>query len=348
MKRKKRKEFFAECGFRFCMDQQADMELYYRYWQEGFHVVLVPGRQGRALTPEQHRAVVEQVMGRFYHPQGFLADFPEGFPVYHVEVLTLLVTDQPELARQLCAQCQNMWICQPGQGRLVIYENQPGEFFGLRRKLEQELAASSDADSSMRLVEIGQLPVVTISLVLANVLVYLILELAGNPRDGMYIALCGGMYPSLLLEDHQWWRLFTAGFLHFGATHLVNNMVTLFFIGERVERVAGHIRMLLIYLLSLLGGSLLSFVMMLRTGDYAVSAGASGAVFGVIGGLLWIVLLHRGQLEDITIRRLLFMIALSVYLGFVSVGVDVWGHIGGILTGFVAAVILYHRKRQRC
>lgn len=74
-------------------------------------------------------------------------------------------------------------------------------------------------------------------------------------------------------------RVITAGFLHFGAVHLVNNMVILYCMGSRLERVTGHLKYFLIYLVSLIGAGLLSYGMMLRTGDYAVSAGASGAIF---------------------------------------------------------------------
>ena len=65
--------------------------------------------------------------------------------------------------------------------------------------------------------------------------------------------------------------------------------------------------------------------MMLRTGDYAVSAGASGAIFGVIGGFLWIVILHRGRFEQITTQGIMMMIVLTIYYGFSSAGIDNWG-----------------------
>lgn len=345
-------EILTGNGFRLRQGTPREPGIYYKYHQDGFLVVLTAEQQqGHTLTPQQHCIMVERVMGSFYHPKDFLPDFPEELPVYRVEVLTLLVADDAEQVRKLSTQCHNVWGYLPSEGRILVYENQPGEFFGLRHVLEQGLSGASAGKNSPAGIRgtggIRHLPYVTIGLIAVNVLVYLVLEFLGDTRDGAFIAYYGGMFPSFLLENHQWWRLFTAGFLHFGASHLVNNMVILFFMGERMERAVGHLKMLVIYLISLLGGSMLSFGMMLYTGDYAVSAGASGAVFGIIGGFLWVVLLHKGRMEDITTKRLLFMIVLSIYYGFSSSGIDNWGHIGGIVTGFLVSAILYHRKLQK-
>ena len=350
---------FARYGYRFCKGRPEEVGIYYKYYQEGFHVVMVIDMEhGYEMTPEQHRMMEERVMGSFYHPKGLLPDFPEGFPVYHVEVFTVLVAGQGEQVRNLCAQCRNVWAYLPQERKLLVYENQPGDFFGLRSMFEDMMygqpqtgAAASKQRGFGRIkqqvVNGRSFPYVTTMLVVMNVIVYLVMELLGDTENPMFIYLYGGIYPSLLAEEHQWWRLITAGFIHFGIEHLLNNMVILYCMGSRVERIAGHWRMLVIYLLSLLGGSLLSYYMMLFTGDYAVSAGASGAIFGLIGGFLWMVIRNKGQIDGITVRGILIMILISVYYGFSAGGIDNWGHIGGLVTGFVASIFLYHRKCQK-
>ena len=83
---------------------------------------------------------------------------------------------------------------------------------------------------------------------------------------------------------------------------------------------------------------------------YKMNASISGAEVGCqgeIGGFLWIVILHRGRFEQITTRGIMMMIVLTIYYGFSSAGIDNWGHIGGLLAGFSATVILYHRNRQK-
>ena len=356
-------------GYRYCQTNLAEAGIYYKYYQEGFHIVMaVDLSGGNRFSVQQYRSMEEHAMDLFYHPQGRLGDFPDGFPVYHVEMLTLLIGGDSEAERKLCAECRNVWVYQPQSGRLLIYENQPGDFFGLRRALEQGTGrggagetswhgagrggayASAQNTAGKRLGALWKnirTEYVTIALVAVNVITYFVLEWIGDTTNGFFMAEHGAMYPDFIRINHEWWRIITAGFLHFGAVHLVNNMVILYCMGSRLERVTGHLKYFLIYLVSLIGAGLLSYGMMLRTGDYAVSAGASGAIFGVIGGFLWIVILHRGRFEQITTRGIVMMIVLTIYYGFSSAGIDNWGHIGGLLAGFAATVILYHRNRQK-
>lgn len=344
---------FLRQGYRFCKVLPDGIGVFYKYYQEGFHVVMIINqKQGYSVIPEQLNAMEERVMDLFYHPQGRLKNFPEGFPVYHVETLILLIGGDQNVIRELCSAHQNVWVYMPIDKRLLIYENQPGDFWGLRDAIEAEGSRKDDAGNIGHLKEklknIKNLPYITASLAAVNVIVYIILEIMGDTENVLFIAAHGGMYPDFILYKHQWWRIITAAFIHFGAVHLLNNMVIFCLVGARLERAAGHIRMLLIYLLSGAGGGMFSYFMMLRTGDYAVSAGASGAVFGTIGGLLWAVIIHRGHFEGLTAKGLIFMLVLSLYYGFSTIGVDNWGHVGGMVSGFVAAIILYHRKRQNC
>ena len=241
-----------------------------------------------------------------------------------------------EWIQHLCASEEGIWAYRPGNGRLVIYENQPGDFYGLRSGLESIPQKKS-----------WELPLFTGIIAAINVIVFVVLECMGSTESAAFIAEHGGMYPDFVLEEREWWRILTAMFLHFGAAHLLNNMVIFCCVGSRLERAVGHIRFLVIYFLSGIGGGLLSLFMMVHTGDYAVSAGASGAIFGVIGGFLWAVIRHRGRLEGVTARGMMLMIALSLYYGFSTIGIDNWCHVGGIITGFVVSMILYHGKCQK-
>ena len=234
------------------------------------------------------------------------------------------------------------------QGRLIIYENQPGDFWGLKNALENCRAESKSTGSTNPGFSLKGLSYTTIAIAAINVIVYLILEILGDTQDPFYIASHGGMYPEFIQINHQWWRIFTAMFIHFGLPHLVNNMVIFCCVGSRLERAAGHFKMFVIYMLSGIGGGLLSYFMMLYSGDYAVSAGASGAVFGTIGGLIWVVIRHRGRFKGLTVKGMILMAVLSLYYGFSTIGIDNWCHVGGILTGFLAAMILYHKKVENC
>ena len=110
-----------------------------------------------------------------------------------------------------------------------------------------------------------------------------------------------------------------------------------------LEKALGHVKFTILYLIAGVGGNILSCAQMLHTKDYAVAAGASGAIFGIVGALLWIVILHRGRYESLTGKGLLFMIVITLYYGITTGGIDNWGHIGGLLMGFVMGIILYRR-----
>lgn len=186
--------------------------------------------------------------------------------------------------------------------------------------------------------------VCTIVIIAVNVIVFLYLSLYGMTEDSLYMLQHGALYVPVVLQDGEYYRLVTSMFLHFGFSHLLNNMVMLFLMGWILECETGSVKFLLIYLLSGLGGNLLYIVYAVRSGKYAVSAGASGAVFGIIGALLYIAIRNRGRIGNITGRGIAFMILCSLYYGYSSTSVNNLAHIGGLCTGFLAAVLLYRKR----
>ena len=187
----------------------------------------------------------------------------------------------------------------------------------------------------------------TIILAAINVIVFFVLSLRGMTENGMFLLEHGAMYVPKVIEDREIYRLFTSMFLHFGFQHLMNNMIILVLAGWNLEIEIGKIRFLLIYVLSGLGGNVLSAWWEVITADYAISAGASGANFGIIGALLYIAIRNHGRIGEISGRGLIFMIVISLYYGFSSGGVDNMAHIGGLLTGFVSGVLLYWKRNRK-
>ena len=186
---------------------------------------------------------------------------------------------------------------------------------------------------------------VTVLLILINTLNFLVVEFTGGSVNGQLMLECGAAYAPLILEQGQWYRMFSSMFLHFGAPHLINNMLVLFVLGQRLEPVTGKIKFFLIYIFGGLGGNMLSLFFDMYAGNTSLSAGASGAVFAVMGGMIYVIIRHRGRVADLTVRQMLIMAAFSLYFGFASEGVDNVAHIGGLLSGFLIAVILYHPRK---
>lgn len=180
-----------------------------------------------------------------------------------------------------------------------------------------------------------------ILIMLANVVVFLALTMQGMTENGGFLLEHGAMYLPYVIEEQQYYRVFTSMFLHFGFEHLMNNMVMLMVIGWNLEMEIGTIRFLIIYLLSGLGGNLMSACWSLKIGEYAISAGASGAIFGLIGALFYVALRNRGRIGNITGQGIIVLIVLSLYFGYASSGVDNMAHIGGLVSGFFLGVLLY-------
>jgi membrane associated rhomboid family serine protease len=147
-----------------------------------------------------------------------------------------------------------------------------------------------------------------------------------------------GLWPTAV-ADGAWWRLLTSGFLHFGPIHLAFNMIALWVIGRDLEQVLGRTRFLLVYLVSLLGGSGAVF---LFENENSMTAGASGAVFGLMGGLAVVLLRMRRSP-----RPALTIILLNVIISFVVPGISIFGHLGGLAFGAAVTTGLVYAPRDR-
>lgn len=178
-----------------------------------------------------------------------------------------------------------------------------------------------------------------------NVLVFFLLSLRGDTESGYFMLQYGAMYEPLVTDGHEYYRLITSLFLHFGIQHLLNNMVMLGALGYQLENEVGRVKFLLIYFISGIGGNLCSLYWNVSHGEQVISAGASGVIFGLMGSLLYIVAVNRGRLGRLSGRGMLIMVALSLYFGLTSSGVDNSAHIGGLICGILITVLLYRRKK---
>ena len=188
-----------------------------------------------------------------------------------------------------------------------------------------------------------KLPICTIAIAAANVLIFLGLSFMGMTEDSTFMMEHGAMYVPYLMNGERYYTLITSMFLHFGFSHLVMLLV----IGYSLEPEIGKIRFLFIYLGSGLMGNLVSAWFDVSQGSYAVSAGASGAIFGIVGALLYVAIRNHGRVGEISTRGLVLMAGLSLYYGFTAQGVDNAAHIGGLISGFLLAVLTYWKHKPK-
>lgn len=186
---------------------------------------------------------------------------------------------------------------------------------------------------------------VNVLLIALNIGYFLFLEMIGSTEDSMFMIQHGAMFEPLVREREEYFRLLTSVFMHFGVNHIANNMIILFILGDNMERALGHVKYLVFYLVCGVGANIVSMMVNVMQGDVVVSVGASGAIFGVIGGLLYAVAINHGRLEDLSTRQLAVMILCSLYFGFTSTGVDNVAHVAGLLIGIVMAVLLYRKPK---
>ena len=175
-------------------------------------------------------------------------------------------------------------------------------------------------------------PYVTWVLLAANALIWVATEQAGGSEDSEVLLGFGAMYGPLIATG-EYWRLFTAMFLHVGLTHLAINSVGLLILGVQVERLFGHYRFAAIYLLAGLAGSVASFAF----NSIGIAAGASGAIFGVLGALVAFFVVRRdtmGEMGRQTLTGLMVLLAINLFYGFASPGIDNFAHVGGFVAGF--------------
>lgn len=189
------------------------------------------------------------------------------------------------------------------------------------------------------------LPYITIGLVVINVVIFLGMEMAGSTEDTMFLYDHGAMYWPGVFENGEWYRLITHMFIHSGPEHLLNNMFMLGILGYQMEREYGAVKYLITYMISGVGGAVVSAFVEMQMNEAPVSIGASGAVFGIFGVLLVIIFKNRRIGGQSTAIRLIILFVLMVF-GNMEEGVDWMAHLGGALIGVILAFILYRPKKR--
>ena len=185
-----------------------------------------------------------------------------------------------------------------------------------------------------------KVPYVTLTIILLNFIMFLVMYVFGNgSSDGHTLLKFGALCKPFVLNG-EYYRLITTAFLHIGVFHLLVNCYSLYIIGSQMESFIGKLKFLFVYIVSALCGSLMSIIF-----SSNISAGASGAIFGVLGSLLYFGYNYRVYLGNVLKSQIIPLIILNLGLGFMVSKIDNAAHIGGLLGGFIAtqAVGLKHK-----
>jgi len=275
--------------------------------------------------------------------------------VSEIHILTLILAEDLEKGAALGEEDTFCWLVDKHQSELLIYEDKQPDFYGMKALIEaflqkwKENPASFDEEpvekhegSTKKTILTDYLkkaPYVTLGMIIINLL--LCFGCIENPA----LFYGTGSTSYIYLKAGEWYRLVTSMFLHEGLDHFFSNMLLLYFMGEMLERRVGWVKYLFVYMASGIIGNLVSALYEYFTGDYFVSFGASGAVFGIMGMLIYMVIMKREAVR-IPIMSMVFMIGYCIYSSFVGEHINGAAHLGGMLGGMILMFVLGLRRKS--
>lgn len=271
------------------------------------------------------------------------------FPKAPVKMLCILIVDDGKLMEEQFAgeYSFTVWIQDEISGKLYMNEDAKQDFSYLydflvqkgeeaRRIIEERKSQEEEKKVDWR----TYVTPVNVGLILSNSICF-----------GLYMFFGEGVLQkgvsiwTDILLNHEYYRLITSMFLHFDLEHLVSNMLVLFLVGSFVERYMGSFRYLMAYLTTGLVGNMVSFYMDIGTSDLTWAAGASGAIYGVLGILAVILIKTRGRMTGIQGPGIFLFVLGSIFHSYQTAGIDHWAHIGGLVAGIIVG-ICYRRKQN--
>lgn len=181
-------------------------------------------------------------------------------------------------------------------------------------------------------------PYITYALIIINVLVFISMYIFGHGSEDIRTLYSFGALDKVsVVNYHEYYRLITSAFLHIGFLHLICNMYALYILGSEIESYFGKLKYLFIYFISALVGSLVSLVFI---SENTISAGASGAIFGLMGALLYFGYYYRAMLNNAITKQIVPLILLNLFIGFISSDINNFAHLGGLFGGLIASMIV--------
>lgn len=180
-------------------------------------------------------------------------------------------------------------------------------------------------------------PTLTYFLIIINVIVFALMYVYGNGSEDLDTLIKFGANYIPLVKSGEYYRILTSAFLHIGAAHLIFNMYALYVAGSQIEYIYGKAKYIFIYLISALMGSLFTVAL---SSDNVVAAGASGAIFGLFGSLLYFGYNYRGYMGNVLISQIVPVVILNLFIGFSNPNIGNAAHIGGLIGGYLISMVL--------
>ena len=310
--------------------------------------------EGEPLTKERLLSVKDRALNLLGKK-----DLPE------IHYLFLVLSKDAERAVEASAGDAKIWVVDTAAKQLVIPEDRVEDFYGMRRLLNNFLADPERAQNILaqmqeqlkEAVEAKEkelekkrkefIPWVSVGIIGLNLLIGILTVFLGESLMGAL-----DLDPVAIFEHHQWYRVFTYMYVHAGVSHIVNNMIMLYMEGNNLELGLGRVRFAILYHIFGMLAGLGSLLYKVYMNSEIPSVGASGAIMGLLGLLLFITLRNLRQMRRGVLERILILAlcaGYSIYQGFLTPGVDNAAHIAGMLAGVFTGIvwdIVIRQKRK--
>jgi rhomboid protease GluP len=250
------------------------------------------------------------------------------------------------------------WFLNLATGEITAAQGQPKKLFNLREMIDASYKACGEA-SPENFQEITQravvsrprakhrYPLFSYMLIFTNAAILGLMYLDGYQADSVRVPIqFGAIVADMVVYGGEWYRLFASMFLHFGVAHFFSNAFGILIFGARVEKYFGRLMFVVIYIFSGLMGSVFTLVHSYFFQPFAVSAGASGAVYGIVGAIFAYTRITKRSIDFINWYLMLIYIGLGMAMGFATPGIGNAAHVGGLLCG-LAIGGLYAKRVKR-
>lgn len=320
--------------------QTENIEMLYRSDSIGTDIILILRYiSGAEITSDEYKLIINNIKNQF---------LKSGFSDIHL--LGLIITAEPDRAKHYILEQDDHFIIDLRSRRLVIYEDQSTYFSYMVSSIE-DIIHDENYESGLDSLESYKNRTHWVTLfnsiiIVVNIIIHILAHHTKVFGEDGYALHKGALSWYLVKEEREYYRLITSMFLHSDFEHLVNNMLVLFFVGDNLERLVGKAKYLLIYFGSGIIAGIASIGYNMIKQRMVLSIGASGAIFGVVGAMGYILLINKGHVEDISSRQIALFTIFSLYGGIANANIDNVAHIGGFVAGIILAILLYRRPKN--
>jgi rhomboid protease GluP len=320
------------------------MDLFYR--ADAFStdiVLLLRVISGKEITVEEYKLIINNVKNHFTQA---------GFSDIHL--LGLIITAMPKKAKQYCLEEDDHFIIDLWNRQLIVYENQ-SPYFSELISIVEDIIHDLSYDTGINKKgyykddnrKVQWITLFNTLFIVINIIIYLLVHHTSILGETDFVLHRGALSWYLIKEKGEHYRILSSMFLHSDFEHLANNMLVLFFVGDNLERAVGKIKYLIIYFGSgiIAGLSSISYNMLKR--EFVMSIGASGAIFGIVGAMGYILLINKGRVKNTSSIQIVLFTVFSLYGGVANANIDNVAHIGGFIGGVILAFLLYGKPKRQ-